>query len=412
MKVRHRVLGLLVLLAVITYIDRVCISVAGKTIQDDLRLTPSQWGWVLGAFALAYGIFEVPMGALGDRIGPRRVLTRIVIWWSAFTGLTGLATGFWQLVATRFLFGAGEAGAFPNASAAIARWFPSVERAGAQGFVWMATRLGGALSPVLVIPLQQTVGWRASFFIFAGLGVGWGFVWFWWFRDDPKDKHGVPVAEIAELGEARVLNSHDAVPWRAFIRWPNLWWIMVMYFAYVWGAFFYLSWLFTFLENGRGFSKAELLAWSWLPFVLGAGANVAGGFTSDWLVRKIGLTWGRRLIGMTGLGVSALLIGAATLTQHKILTLVLLALGYASSDFMLPVAWAVCLDVGGRRVGIVSGAMNTAGSVAAFGSAVAFGYIVSVTGSYDAPLVLMAILTVVAALAWLRIDPLETLSAR
>src|SRR3954469_129457 len=118
MKFRHRVLGLLIALAIITYLDRVCISVAGKTMQEDLGLNASQWGWVLGAFALAYGIFEVPMGALGDRVGPRRVLTRIVLWWSTFTGLTGLVTGFWQLVATRFVFGAGEAGAFPNASAA------------------------------------------------------------------------------------------------------------------------------------------------------------------------------------------------------------------------------------------------------------------------------------------------------
>jgi MFS family permease len=412
MKVRHRVLGLLVLLSVITYLDRVCISVAGKTMQEDLRLTPSEWGWVLGAFALAYGIFEVPMGALGDRVGPRRVLTRIVIWWSAFTGLTGVASGFWQLVTTRFLFGAGEAGAFPNPSAAIGRWFPSVERAGAQGFVWMATRVGGALSPVLVIPLQQAVGWRASFWIFGAFGVAWGLVWFWWFRDHPDEKRGIPPAEIAELGAVRITNSIDPVPWREIVRWRNLGWIMVMYFAYVWGSFFYLSWLFTFLENGRGFSKTELMAWSWLPFVLGGCANLIGGVTSDWLARRIGLKWGRRLIGMSGLGASALLIGAATLTQHKVLTVVLLALGFASSDFMLPVAWAVCLDVGGRRVGIVSGAMNTAGSAAAFASAVAFGYIVGITGNYDAPLVLIAVLTAVAALVWLRINPVETLDAR
>jgi predicted MFS family arabinose efflux permease len=276
----------------------------------------------------------------------------------------------------------------------------------------MATRVGGALSPVLVIPLQQAVGWRTSFLIFGACGVAWAVVWLWWFRDDPREKRGIPPGEIAELGATRVVNSRDAVPWRELIRWPNLWWIMAMYFAYVWGSFFYLSWLFTFLENGRGFSKAELVAWSWLPFVLGGCANLVGGFTSDRLARKIGLKWGRRLIGLSGLGASALFIGAATLTQHKVLTVVLLALGYASSDFMLPVAWAVCLDVGGRRVGIVSGAMNTAGSVAAFASAVAFGYMVSLTGSYNAPLLLMALLTLIAALVWLRIDPVQNLDPR
>jgi len=217
---RHRVLGMLFLLAVVTYVDRVCISVAGTTMQRDLGLSLQQWGWVLGAFSLSYAVFEVPSGALGDRIGPRRVLARIVTWWSAFTALTGLATGFWPLLVTRFCFGAGEAGAFPNAAATITRWFPPRERAGAQGVVWMASRFGAAISPVLVVPLQAALSWRATFFVFGGVGILWAIWWYAWFRDDPREKRGVSAREIAEIGIAAGSHKHAATPWQRILGQP------------------------------------------------------------------------------------------------------------------------------------------------------------------------------------------------
>jgi predicted MFS family arabinose efflux permease len=390
---------MLFLLAVVTYVDRVCISVAGSTMQRDLGLSPEQWGWVLGAFALSYAVFEVPSGALGDSIGPRRVLTRIVIWWSAFTALTGAATGFWPLVATRFCFGAGEAGATIN------RWFPARERAGAQGVVWMASRFGGAISPVLVVPLQETVGWRTTFFLFGGVGVLWAVCWYLWFRDDTREKSGVTAEEIAAIGTPVGGHGHHGAPWRTILSQPTLWWIMLMYFLYCWTTFFYLSWLHTFLENARGYSKQDLVAWSWLPFVFGGVANLLGGLASDRLTRRIGLTWGRRWIGFLGLLCSAVFTGATFCTHDKFLTVLFLAIGYAGADFMLPVAWAVCLDVGGRHSGSVSGAMNMAGQTASFLSSVAFGYIVAFSGgNWDAPLVPMTATAFLAALCWLTID--------
>ena len=133
MKQRQTVLLMLLALAIITFLDRISISVAGPRIQEELKLSPRQWGWVLGAFILAYGLFEAPTGAMGDRLGQRRILTRIVLWWSAFTSLTGAAMNFPVLLATRFLFGMGEAGAYPNISGALAHWFPATERARTQG---------------------------------------------------------------------------------------------------------------------------------------------------------------------------------------------------------------------------------------------------------------------------------------
>jgi len=408
MKYRHRVLGVLSIFAVITYVDRICISVGGKDIQKDLGLTSAQWGWVLGAFIVAYATFEIPSGVMGDRIGPRKVLTRIVIWWSVFTSLTGLVRGFADLVITRFLFGVGEAGAYPNASTTISRWFPKTERARAQGVIWMASKLGGALSPLLVIPIQQKYGWRTSFFVFGVFGVAWALLWYRWFRDVPKEKRGVSAAEVAEIGEAPS-HRHRGLPWWVILRRPNLWWIMLGYHAHCWPAFFYLTWLFTFLEGGRGFSKSDLLQLSWVPFIFGALANVLGGIASDYLVQRIGIKWGRRTVGLVGHGLSAVFIAAVLFTQDKGMTIFFLALGYAGSDFALPAAWAVCLDVGGEFSGAVTGAMNTAGQIGSFLATVLFGYLVESYGSYDLPMIPIVVMAIISMLGWFKIDPTEPL---
>jgi len=160
---RHRVSGLLILLFAITYIDRVCISVAGPRMQEELHIDPVSWGWVTAMFTLAYCLFEIPTGVLGHRIGARRVLTRIVLWWSAFTSLTGMVSKYSLLLLTRFAFGAGEAGAFPNASIVVSRWYPSSQRARMSGVLLMASQIGGAIAPLLVVPIQIRYGWRASF---------------------------------------------------------------------------------------------------------------------------------------------------------------------------------------------------------------------------------------------------------
>ena len=407
MRYRHRVLGMLFLLSIVTYVDRVCISVAGPRMQQDLGITPERWGWVVGVFALAYAAFEIPTGSMGDRTGPRRVLTRIVVWWSAFTSLTGAVSNYVVLLVVRFLFGAGEAGAYPNSSATISRWFPAVERARASGVVWMASRVGGAISPFLVIPIQQQFGWRASFFVFGILGVIWSIAWYVWFRDNPSEKPAVTKEELAEIGpSASAGGAHHGLPWGQALRSANLWWIMLMYHTYCWGSFFYLSWLHTFLVKGRGFDEKEIQSLSWLPFAFGGTANLLGGIASDYLCKRFGLRWGRRSCGFIGLAVSALFICATVFTTNKVASVVFLAIGYAGSDFMLPVAWAVCLDVGRKYAGAVTGAMNTAGQIGSFLTSVTFGYLVTAYGgNYNAPLVPMAVMTAISAVLWLKIDP-------
>jgi ACS family glucarate transporter-like MFS transporter len=392
---RQRVLILLIALAIITFLDRISIAVAGPRIQQDLHIPPERWGWILGAFVLAYGMFEIPTGALGDRSGHKNVLSRIVLWWSAFTCFSGLATTFPVLLATRFLFGMGEAGAYPNMAGVIARWFPPGERARNQGFIWAASRLGGALAPLIVVPLQSMVGWRVTFVILGAVGVVWVICWKALYHDKPQS-----TAETS---------AHANVPWARLFRQRQLWLICVMYWCYAWGSWFYFTWFPVYLVKGAGFTEAQMGIFSALPFLLGAAGNIVGGFLSDRLAVRFGLKVGRRLVGCVSLAISSLLLIAMTLTHDKTAIVVLSSLGFGIADLMLPAAWALCLDVGHQYAGVVTGTMNTAGQLGGFACSVLFGYVVQATGSYNAPVWIVAALVMVAAFLFTRIDPTRSL---
>ncbi len=411
MKNRYWVLVLLFFLSMITYIDRVCISVAGPRMQKDLGLTPEMWGWVVGCFTLSYALFEIPTGAMGDRIGSRRTLARIVLWWSAFTSLTGMVSNFFVLCVVRFLFGMGEAGAYPNASATVSRWFPKEQRARATGVVWAASRFGGFASPFLVIPIQQAYGWQMSFFVFGGIGVVWVAVWYWWFRDSPSQKASTSADEIREMslpGNAHEPAAHG-LPWGQVLKNRNYLTILLMYHTYCWGSYFYLSWLHTYLVKGRGMTENEMKYLSSLPFLVGLCGNLFGGFLSDHLSQRYGLKIGRRVVGSVGLALSGACMLSASLTGDRFITAALLALGYGAMDCMLPVSWAVCLDVGRRYAGAVTGSMNMAGQLGSFLSSLAFGYLVTYSGSYDIPLQIFSVFLVISAYLFTRIDPTEQL---
>jgi MFS transporter, ACS family, glucarate transporter len=397
---------MLLLFAIITYIDRVCISVAGPRIQDFLHIGPREWGWVVGAFAIAYATFEFPGGWMADRFGPRLVLTRIVLWWSVFTALTGAVSSLPLLLVTRFAFGAGEAGAFPNAAASIAAWFPASERGRMFGILSMAMQIGGALSPLLVVPIQARYGWRASFYIFALVGVAWAAVWFALFRNTPAEKPGVTSTELSEIGTAD--RSGHGIRWGAAIRTGNFWAILLMVLSFGYGNYFFVAWLHTYLVKARDFSEGDLLL-SALPFVFGACANVASGIASDALLKRRGLKAARRWVGITGLGSASLFALLATLTHSKLATLLLLSLSFAGICINQPMTFAICIDVARPSPGSMAGAVNTAAYVGGFLSGVIFGYIVNVSGSYDRPLILMAVVLGFGALTWFKIDPTRQL---
>ncbi len=407
---RRGVVGLLVLLFAITYLDRVCISVAGPRIQEDLGIGPVGWGWVTGMFTLAYCLFEIPTGTMGDRLGPRRVLTRIVVWWSAFTALTGTMTSLYPLLVTRFLFGAGEAGAFPNASIVVARWFPPRQRATMSGVNLAASQIGGAVAPLLVLPIQMRYGWRMSFYVFGAVGLVWAAVWYWWFRDSPGEmRGGQPLAQATGPAPATPV-GHAAFPWRVAARSSSVWALLGVAFCYIYVYNFFQTWFHTFLVKGRGFSEGSLLL-STLPFLVAVGANLAGGAASDALTRRFGPRRGRRLLGSVSLAAAAAFTLAAMVTQHHLLTVTLLALTYGAITFQQSSVFGVCLDIGGPRAGAMVGLMNTVAQAGGLVGSVAYGYIVAQAGSYDAPFVPMVALLALGAGLWTQVDASRELSA-
>lgn len=405
---RYRVLLLLFFLVLVMYFDRLCIAVAGPRMQRDLGLGPHEWGWVMGAFTLAYAMFEVPSGILGDRIGPRKVLTRIVLWWSAFTAVTGAVSSLGTLLAVRFLFGAGEAGAFPNCTSTVSRWIPPRERARATSVFWLATSTGGMITPLVVVPLQQAFGWRAAFFLFGSLGLFWVVAWRYWFRDTPAESPGISEAEVKLIGEPARFR-HRTLPWGTVLRNANFRRLMLMYHLYCWGGYFYLSWLHTYLVVGRGMTEDAMKIAAALPACAGIIGVMSGGFLSDRLARRYSLRIARCSIGSVALLIAGAAMVAATFTSDNWTAVALLAGGLGVMNSMLPVAWSVCVDLGGEHSGAVSGAMNMAGQIGSFISSVAFGYFVTLFGSYDRALLPLAIMLLLSGMVFATIDPSERL---
>jgi MFS family permease len=406
--VRRRVLAFAFVAAVITYLDRVCISAASPDITRDLGLTPIQMGYVFSAFSLAYTIFEIPVGWWTDRAGQRRVLTRIVAGWSIFTVFTGMARSYGVLLATRFLFGSAEAGAFPALSRSLARWFPRTERAWANGVLWTGARLGGALAPAAAVGLIGMMGWRATFGVLGLTGVAWCAAFWPWYRDDPGAHPAVNAAEIAHIrAETEVLSAGPGQsPWRPILASGTMWALFAMYFCSAFGFWFFVTWMPTFLVKDHGLTLTRSGIYSSLPLLLGAGGAYSGGALSDWLARRTGsLKWARRGIGISAFGLAAAGFGAAALTHHALGAVLLLAAAEGAHDLVLPVAWSTAVDLGGPFGGTTSAFMNMASSLSATLSSVSAAWLATAFGSFNAMLVAAGGVYAVGALLWLFIDP-------
>ena len=281
-RARFGVIFFAVTLGIITYIDRVCISKSQGLIVTDLGLTEKQMGMVFSAFTLAYALFEIPTGWLGDKLGPRRMLMRVVAFWSLFTALTGYAWNFVSMLVCRFLFGAGEAGAFPNMTKMFTIWLPQRERGLAQGVTWLSARWGGAFTPLLVVWVLGFMSWRHAFVMFGAMGLVWAVAFYRWFRDNPRDHKGVNEAELALMeGSERNLDNHAAVPWGKFFRSRTVLLLWLYYFciSYVW--YFYITWLPKYMTEVLHFDSHDKVAavLGGLPLFLGG----IGCFVGGWL---------------------------------------------------------------------------------------------------------------------------------
>jgi ACS family glucarate transporter-like MFS transporter len=325
--------------------------------------------------------------------------------------LTGAAAGLRSLIAIRFLFGAGEAGAFPNMVRAFSRWFPPRERGRANGVLFFGSRAGGMLSAPIALLLVRSIGWRLSF-VFGAFGLVWAAAWFAWYRDRPSEHDAVSAAELALIedrqpGErfAPVQQAEPGTPWRSLLGSSNLYAICAMYFTYGYGLYFYFTWLPTYLINVLGFSLVGAGALSSLPFLLAGIANLAGGWTTDFLARSRGLRVARCGLGFGSFLTCALLVLASTMVGNATAKAVLLAAALGAVDFALSACWAVCLDIGHEHAGVVTGAMNTVGNLGGMLTPLVVGLAVERWHSWTLPFYVTAVMYAIGAAAWLAIDP-------
>ncbi len=435
-RTRYWVIVFAITLAFIQYVDRVCISQAAPFITQDLGLTAAQMGYVFSAFTFAYALFEIPTGWLGDKIGPRKILLRVVLWWSFFTAATGWAWSYAAMLVTRFLFGAGEAGCFPNLTKAFSVWLPKHDRTRAQALMWMGARWGGASAPLLVVGVMAFVSWRMAFVIFALLGVVWAVIFFAWFRDNPREHRGVNAAELELLKEnEQNALGHGDVPWRKVARFPTVWLLGAQYFCLSYGWYFYVTWLPTYLKDVRGLEiksnvvmkglanvlegslspettlKVLAAALAGIPLLFGGfGSLIAGVISSRWITRTGRVKQVRRWFAFVGFTGAATLLMTSFYIRDPLLAMLSMGLASFFNDTTLPGSWATCMDVGGQYAGTVSGSMNMLGNFGGMAGPIVVGYVLDLTHhDWQIAFAISAAIYFLGAICWLFIDPVTPL---
>jgi MFS transporter, ACS family, glucarate transporter len=404
-RVRHIVLWLTVLLYMVTYFDRVLIATAIPSIQKEFGFSIETIGLIIGAFQLSYALFQVPGGWLGDLIGPRRMLTIIVTWWSAFTAFTALSWSVNSMIVFRFLFGMGEAGAFPNATRSLSRWMLPSERGWAQGVTHAGARLGAALTPVMVAFMILHFGWRFPFYFFAVVGLVWAGVWYWYYRDDPAEHKGTNQAEQQLIHSALgAAPKRRAIPWGVILSSPQMWALSATYFCYGYALQMFLTWFPKYLEAARGMTLTQMGIFASLPLAAGVIGDIAGGWFSDEIIKKTGrIKFARKVVAVSGFFIAAFVCPFAVLEPNPYISAALFCLAVFGLELVVGNAWAVSLDIGGNFAGSVSSVMNTLGNIGGTIMAVATGYIVA-SYSWDMAFYVVSALALLGGLLFLFVD--------
>jgi sugar phosphate permease len=410
-RIRWFVLFLISLMYLITYMDRANISVTATAMASEFGLSKIDMGLVFSAFAWAYAIGQIPGGWLADRFGPKKVLLAIVSFWSLMTAMTAWTSGLLSLFTVRFVFGLGEAGAFPTATRAMQLWFPKGERGLIQGVTHCLSRLAVAVTPFVAVAIMSAFGWRWVFYSFALLGVVWAVAFAALYRNRPQEHPRVNDAELAYirggLAEAAVHSiERQTVPWRHIFSSPNMWYIAGAYFCFFYGSYFYLTWFPTYLLEYRHLSLQAVGVLASVPLIAAMIGDIAGGTLTDALFRRTKrLTFSRRVVAAPALlGAAVFLIPAAT-TSEAMTAIVCLAASNFFLEMVLGPAWAVPMDVAGPSSGTVTGVMNMTGAVGASISPLVFGALVQ-HGSWIAPFFVTAAILIIGALIWIfLIDP-------
>jgi MFS transporter, ACS family, glucarate transporter len=418
-RVRFAVVAMAILLGMVTYLDRACMGSADMKdpMMADLHLTETELGYSQTAFALSYGLFAIASAWWADRIGTRTMLTAVVFAWSVFTIATGAAQGLMSLIFIRFLFGAGEAGAWPAITRTLSRWIPYRERGTAQGIVWIGAHITAGLTPLLIHEMLHgfswpgvfVMSWRGVFVTFGLVGLAWAAVWYLWFRDEPSQHRQVNEAELAHIMAGRKPTAAEERPrgwvfWRRLLTHRNVIALCLMYLPNSFIFYFCITWFDKYLQKGRGMTGRELAIFTGLPLLLSIAGDLFGGMATDWAVRRFGPRYGRAGVGFIAyITTGATVLLAAFVTDAR-LAATLFALGTAANMFILGAAWGTCQDIGGGHAGVVSATMNTAGQAGAMTCPLLVIYMKDHFG-WESALVLIGVSFLVTSFTWCFIDP-------
>lgn len=411
-RTRYWVVVFALSLAILSYIDRVALSFAAPRVQRDLGLSDQQIGLVFSAFGLAYALFEIPGGFLGDWLGPKKVLIRIVLWWSFFTAVMGQMWNFRSLIVAQALFGAGEAGCFPNLTKAFSTWLPRHERVRAQGYLWMCARWGGAFTPMLVVIAFGYMSWRTAFAAFGSLGLIWVGLFAWWFKDDPAKHKGVNAGELALLRSVHSLGGgHKDVPWRKMLRSRTVWLLWAQYFCVSFSWYFFITFQSKYLQEARHMTEGQSAKYGILPLLCGGIGALFAGLIAAKLARWTGsVTRSRRILSCTAFAGAAACWFCVTQVDNPVLAVVFMSLGSFSNDLNMPSSWGSCMDIGGKYAGTLSGSMNMMGNLGGFAMPALGGYILQHTGrDYNLLIYIMVGIYIIGACLWPFIDPVTPL---
>ena len=405
---RWYILLLISLMYLITYLDRVNISTAAPVISKEFGFDKITMGAIFSAFVWAYALFQVPGGWLGDRLGPRRILTAIVTYWSVMTAATAMAGSAVSFIVVRFLFGIGEAGAFPVATRAMQLWYPREERGFVQGITHSASRAGAAIAPPIVVAIMSTLGWQWVFYICGAVGLVWAVWWYFSYRDLPEEHpmvNQIELQRIRGLDQAGNINqptteAKASVPWATLLRSPNMWAIMCAYFTYVYCLWIFLSWLPSYLVEFRHFTLIKVGIFASLPLWAVVIGDTVGGLATDWLLKKTGSAkLARRTVAIVGMLGCCVFIVPAALTEDAYTAVYCLTAALFFLECTIGPSWAVPMDVGGKYSGTVSGMMNMAGNIGGALSPLVFGFLVQY-GNWQAPFIVAASLLVLGSAVW------------
>lgn len=419
--VRWVVLLLLCLMYLITYLDRVSLANTATLIMKEYGFSKVTMGVIFSAFIWSYAIFQVPGGWLGDRIGPRRVLSAIMTYRTVIAVLTTMATGFYSLWGIRFALGIGEAGAFPTATRAMQMWYPRDERGFVQGVSHAASRFGAAIGPPVAVAIMIHYGWRSVFYVIGVLSLLWAVLYMLVYRNMPEEDKGVSRAELARIrgldanGEIKKASiaKRPRVPWSILLRHGNMWAVMCAYAAYIYSLWFFLSWLPSYLVEYRHFTLIKTGLYASMPLAAGVVGDAFGGWLTDkLLVKTNNLRFSRRfvaIVAMLGCGTFTMF---AALSANPFTAVYLLTAAMFFLEMTIGPAWAVTMDVGGEFSGTVSGMMNMGGQFVGALSPTVFGILVA-KGAWVAPFAVSAGLLFIGAAVWaFWIDPEQSVIDR